>query len=92
MRWHGHRSESGGLAAAVQSFAGYVVVVTGGVFSTLVDDVAVVPVAGGVCSSYGPAVPSTPVDGCGGAWPMPCAAGVSVFDCGGWVMAGGAFW
>lgn len=65
----------------------YVVVVTGGVFSTLVDDVAVVSVVAAGCCC-----PSTPVDGCGGAWPMPCAAGVPLCVCGGWVMAGGAFW
>ena len=65
------------------------VFVTGGVSLTVVD---VVPEAGGVTGSYGAAVPSTPVDGCGGAWPMPWPAGVSAFDFGGSVMFGGAFW
>lgn len=65
------------------------VVVTGGVFSTAVlDAVDVVPVTG----SYGADVPSTPLDGCGGAWPMPCALGVWLCVWGGWVIAGGAFW
>lgn len=65
-----------------------VVVVTGGVSGIVV----VSGFGGGVTGSYGPAVPSTPVVGCGGAWPMPCAAGVSLFFCAGCIMSGGAFW
>jgi hypothetical protein len=65
------------------------VVVAGGV-SAMVVVVGVVPV--GDWSSYGPEVPSTPVDGCGGAWPVAAAEGVSLRVCGGFETSGGAFW
>jgi len=69
-----------------------VVVDTGGVFSTLVDDVAVVPVADGVIGWPVLDGPSAPDDVSGVACPMPCCDGASVFVSGGWVIAGGAFW
>jgi hypothetical protein len=57
-----------------------------------VSAIVVVLVSVGVTGSYGPAVPSTPVVGCGGAWPLAALDGVSVWDDGGLVMSGGAFW
>jgi hypothetical protein len=52
----------------------------------------VVDVSVGDTCSYGPAVPSTPVEGCGGAWPVAPTLGVSVRVAGGSVTFGGAFW
>ena len=67
-----------------------VVVVTGGVSAIVVEPV---PCAGGETgASRGTSFPSAPLDGSGAACGMPCAVGVSLFVCGGWVMAGGAFW
>lgn len=65
----------------------YVVVVTGGLSGIVV----VCGFAGGVTGWYGAAVPSTPLDGCGGGC-TPRAGGDCVAVCGGCVMAGGAFW
>lgn len=62
----------------------HVVVVTGGVSSIVAVGCVEVVV-------FGPG-PSLPVLGCGGACPIPCAAGVSVADWAGRVMSGGAFW
>jgi len=59
-------------------------VVVGGVSGSVVVDGC----AGGVAGSYGPAVPSTPVVGCGGA----CPEGVALSLCGGFETAGGWFW
>jgi hypothetical protein len=67
-------------AYVVVAFAVVVVVVTGGVSGNVVDG------AGG-----GVDVPSTPLLGCGGAFPMPFADGVSDFVAGGCVISGGAF-
>lgn len=55
-------------------------------------NVVVEGVVGGVTGSYGPAVPSTPVVGCGGASPPPCSAGTAVALCGGLETSGGWFW
>lgn len=54
--------------------------------------VVVVGVGDGDICSYGPAVPSTPVVGCGGAWPVAADDGVSDLLCAAFVMSGGAFW
>ena len=64
-----------------------VYVVVGGV-----SGMVVVLVSVGETGSYGPAVPSTPVLGSGGAWPVAPPDGVAVSVAGGWVMSGGAFW
>lgn len=59
----------------------YVVVVTGGVSAIVVEPEVSEPM-----------VPSTPVEGCGGASPVAPADGVSVRVWGALPMSGGAFW
>ncbi len=70
----------------------YVVVVAVVVVAGGVSAIVVVLVSVGVTGLYGPAVPSTPVVGWGGAWPEAPVEGASFFESGGWVMSGGAFW